>query len=105
MHCPSNCLSLLLTNGQISAETQSVLDRVQSSPTDYHLDISVLDDLDLFPTWLSVPRITNVSLLFSSMSVFSATSSPGRPLSGTPGMGAVSGCTGAFTLCSRALRV
>lgn len=70
-HCPSNCLPLLLTNSQISAETQSILDRVQPPRTDYHLDISVLDDLDLFPTWLSVPRITNrVSTLFVDVRLF-----------------------------------
>ncbi|KAJ5156180.1 hypothetical protein N7492_008983 [Penicillium capsulatum] len=41
-HCPSNSLGLLLTNHLL-----------------WILDISVLNDYDLFPTWLSVPYITN----------------------------------------------
>lgn len=52
----TNCLPLLLTNRQISAETKSVLDLLE---TDYVLDISVLNDLDLFLTWITVPRLTH----------------------------------------------
>ncbi|OQE16496.1 hypothetical protein PENFLA_c027G03680 [Penicillium flavigenum] len=55
-HCPTNCLPLLLTNRQISAETKSVLSRME---TDYVLDISVLNDIYLFPTWITVPRLSH----------------------------------------------
>ncbi|KAJ5588008.1 uncharacterized protein N7459_003773 [Penicillium hispanicum] len=57
-HCPSTCLPLLLTNRQLSVETKWILGR-RASRIPYVLDISVLNDLDLFPTWLSVPRTTN----------------------------------------------
>ncbi|CAL5874015.1 uncharacterized protein PFLUO_LOCUS8301 [Penicillium psychrofluorescens] len=57
-HCPSNCLPLLLTNRQIHGETQSALSR-KNSKLPYVLDISILNDYDLFPTWLSVPHLTN----------------------------------------------
>ncbi|KAJ5605560.1 hypothetical protein N7510_008341 [Penicillium lagena] len=39
-------------------ETQSVLNRKKSKLI-YILDISVLNDYDLFPTWISVPYLTN----------------------------------------------
>lgn len=58
---PSNCLPphpLLLVNRQISAETQKVLDALKVSTT-YKLDISIFDEYKLFPTWLSIPRLTN----------------------------------------------
>ncbi|KAJ5819031.1 hypothetical protein N7474_004622 [Penicillium riverlandense] len=55
-HCPSNCLPLLLANRQIHDETQSVLNRKKFT---YVLDISVLNDYDVFPTWVSVPFLTN----------------------------------------------
>ncbi|KAK2812453.1 hypothetical protein FQN50_001454 [Emmonsiellopsis sp. PD_5] len=67
-HSPSNCLSLLLANHQLSDETLSVLSRME---TDYALDIAVHDDLRLFPTWLSIPRITNrVSTLHVDIRLF-----------------------------------
>ncbi|KAH8703245.1 hypothetical protein BGW36DRAFT_403685 [Talaromyces proteolyticus] len=69
MHCPSNCISLLLTNQQLSAETRTVIDRMKS--TTYVLDVSVLNDMDLFPTWLSVPYITKrVSTLYADVRLF-----------------------------------
>lgn len=43
---------------QISAETQKVLDALKVSTT-YKLDISIFDEYKLFPTWLSIPRLTN----------------------------------------------
>ncbi|KAJ5506794.1 hypothetical protein N7453_005751 [Penicillium expansum] len=55
-HSQSNSLSLLLTSRQISIETQSTLCRMQK--TTYVLDISVLNELDLFSTWISVPQLT-----------------------------------------------
>lgn len=55
-HCPSNCLSLLLTSRQIHDETRAVLDRKKCP---FVLDISVLNDYDLFPTWISIPCLTN----------------------------------------------
>ncbi|KAJ5356890.1 hypothetical protein N7517_011499 [Penicillium concentricum] len=55
-HSPSNSLPLLLASRQVSMETQSILNRMRK--TTYVLDISVLNDLDLFSTWISVPRLT-----------------------------------------------
>lgn len=53
----TNCLPLLLVNHQISAETRRIL-RVMS-PTTYMLDMSVLNEFEVFPTWLSIPRLTD----------------------------------------------
>ncbi|KGO67738.1 hypothetical protein PITC_000760 [Penicillium italicum] len=55
-HSPSNSLSLLLASSQISIEAQSTLDQMKEIT--YILDISVLNELDLFSTWISVPRLT-----------------------------------------------
>ncbi|CAI7633468.1 unnamed protein product [Penicillium glandicola] len=55
-HSPSNSLPLLLTSRQISIETEWVLNRMKK--TTYILDISVQNELDLFSTWISVPRLT-----------------------------------------------
>ncbi|KAL2833058.1 hypothetical protein BDW59DRAFT_157195 [Aspergillus cavernicola] len=71
---PSNSLSLLLTSRQISSETQAIL---HLNPTDYHLDISMLNEVDIFPTWLSVPRLTPcISTLTASVRLFGHIISP-----------------------------
>jgi hypothetical protein len=63
-----SCLSLLLTNHQISTETQMILGRMQ---VDYILDISVKDDLNIFLTWLSVPCLTtHISTLYANVRLF-----------------------------------
>ncbi|RLL95785.1 hypothetical protein CFD26_103904 [Aspergillus turcosus] len=68
MASSSSCLSLLLTNHQISTETRVVLGRRK---VDYILDISVKDDLTLFLTWLSVPRLTtHISTLYANVRLF-----------------------------------
>ncbi|KAJ5497416.1 hypothetical protein N7463_009403 [Penicillium fimorum] len=68
-HSPSNSLPLLLTSRQVSVETQSVLSRTRK--TTYVLDISVLNDLDLFSTWISVPRpTTRLSTLHVDIRLF-----------------------------------
>ncbi|KAJ5587832.1 uncharacterized protein N7459_003597 [Penicillium hispanicum] len=54
---PSNALPLLLTNHQISAETRCIIQTAKK--LNYILDLSVLNEVDLFPTWLSVPWISN----------------------------------------------
>ncbi|KAJ5849704.1 hypothetical protein N7455_009560 [Penicillium solitum] len=54
-HSPSNSLPLLLTSRQVSTETQWILNRTNNN---YVLDISVLNDLDLFAIWVSVPQLT-----------------------------------------------
>lgn len=65
---PSNCLPLLLTNHQISIETQVILERMK---VEYILDISVKDDLHLFLTWLSVPCLTtHISTLYANVRLF-----------------------------------
>lgn len=68
MATPSSCLSLLLTNHQISTETWGILRRMK---VDYILDISVKDDLYLFLTWLSVPCLTtHISTLYANVRLF-----------------------------------
>lgn len=57
-HPPSNSVSLLLTSRQISTETQTVLGRLKIK-SDYALDISVLNDIELYPTWVYIPHTTN----------------------------------------------
>ncbi|KAJ5413567.1 hypothetical protein N7465_005872 [Penicillium sp. CMV-2018d] len=67
-HSPSNCLPLLLTNHQISTETQVILGRMK---VEYILDISVKDDLRLLLTWLSVPCLTtHISTLYAHVRLF-----------------------------------
>ncbi|KAL3474439.1 hypothetical protein BJX99DRAFT_248236 [Aspergillus californicus] len=68
-HSPSNCLSLLLTCLQLSAETQHVSDHLASN--DYHLEIALLTDTELFPTWLCVPKLmTQLSTLHVDLRLF-----------------------------------
>ena len=62
-------VSLLLTNRQISAETQSMINSLRSRP--YILDLSVQNEVDLYPTWLQVPLVTNcVSTLYVNVRLF-----------------------------------
>lgn len=60
-----NSLSLLLVNRQLSAETKSTLERF---PISYYLDVMIVNEQELHPTWLSVPafsnRIDNVVVTF-----------------------------------------
>ncbi|GLI79351.1 hypothetical protein PoHVEF18_007682 [Penicillium ochrochloron] len=65
-----NCLSLLLTNRQISTETRVILGN-KNGKVNYVLDVSVKNDLDVFLTWLSVPCLTtHVSTLYADVRVF-----------------------------------
>lgn len=63
----SNNLSLLLVNRQMYAETLENLEMIAKHPS-YSLDIIVLDEVLLLPTWLSVPvnttSIDTVSVTF-----------------------------------------
>src|SRR5689334_11526060 len=63
----SNNLSLLLVNRQMHAETLENLEMIAYHPS-YSLDIIVLDEVLLLPTWLSVPvnttSIDTVSVTF-----------------------------------------
>ncbi|KAI9369219.1 hypothetical protein BJX61DRAFT_520612 [Aspergillus egyptiacus] len=56
-HSPSNCLALLLTCRQLSIETQALLD-LPSASSEYHLDIAYVNEFNLYPTWICVPRLT-----------------------------------------------
>ncbi|KAE8337286.1 hypothetical protein BDV24DRAFT_140230 [Aspergillus arachidicola] len=68
-HCPYNASGLIRTNHQLSEETLATLHRISSSP--YVLDLSVLNDVGLYPTWLSVPRLTHrVSTLHVNVRLF-----------------------------------
>lgn len=85
-HSPSNSLPLLLTSRQVSIETQSALNRMKR--TTYVLGISVLNDRDLFSTWISVPRLTTrLSTLHVDMRLFGhiITSEEGRGQMGCGG--------------------
>ncbi|RDW65814.1 uncharacterized protein DSM5745_09553 [Aspergillus mulundensis] len=57
-HSPSNCLALLLTSKTIHDETKAMLSLQESRSATYHLDITVENDNDVFPTWLCVPQLT-----------------------------------------------
>ncbi|KAF3389747.1 hypothetical protein DPV78_011710 [Talaromyces pinophilus] len=49
--------SLLLLNHQLNAETLSLVRRKHPSTTQYVLDVAVVNDLELWPTWISVPLL------------------------------------------------
>ncbi|KAL4808598.1 hypothetical protein BDV18DRAFT_157541 [Aspergillus unguis] len=57
-HRPPNCLALLLTCHQISAETKAILSLRKAHLHEYHLDISVLNEEEVYPTWTCVPQLT-----------------------------------------------
>ncbi|MCJ1381184.1 hypothetical protein MMC17_004293 [Xylographa soralifera] len=63
----TNSLSLLLTNRQLWAETQSAL-RCLPTKHSYSLDVMFVNERELWPTWLSVPalwtRLDNVFTTF-----------------------------------------
>ncbi|KAL4964973.1 uncharacterized protein BDV14DRAFT_200510 [Aspergillus stella-maris] len=46
----------MFVDGEAFPETRAILDLVKK--TNYHLDISVLDDNELYATWLCVPRLS-----------------------------------------------
>ena len=52
----TNGLPLLLTNRQLGAETQAVLQRATIKRS-YSLDVMFVDDSELWPTWLLVPAL------------------------------------------------
>lgn len=54
----ATCTSLLLLNHQLYAETMTNLSITPQSGT-YHLDLILLDETLLCPTWLRVPALTN----------------------------------------------
>lgn len=49
--------SLLLLNHQLNAETLSLLRRKRPLTTQYILDIAVVNDLELWPTWIFMPLL------------------------------------------------
>ncbi|KAI1922618.1 hypothetical protein LOZ53_002800 [Ophidiomyces ophidiicola] len=51
-------LPLLLVNRQLSAETKYVLARMRKSLT-YHLDVVLMDERYVLPTWLCVPTLSD----------------------------------------------
>ncbi|MCJ1295920.1 hypothetical protein MMC34_007485 [Xylographa carneopallida] len=61
----TSSLSLLLTNHQLWAETQSALQRLPARFS-YYLDAMLVNERELWPTWLSVPalrtRLDNVAV-------------------------------------------
>ena len=64
----------LLVNRQLHAETLSAIDRLTSDI--YVLDIMMVNDKQLWPTWLSVPRIsTTVDKVSAAFRIFGAAKS------------------------------
>ena len=64
----------LLVNRQLHAETLSAIGRLTSN--DYVLDIMMVDDKQLWPTWLSVPRLaTTVDKVSAFFRIFGAAES------------------------------
>ena len=53
--CTINSTSLLLINRQLHIETLAIQQRQQSS---YVLDVAVVNELELWPTWTLVPFLT-----------------------------------------------
>lgn len=51
----STCQALLLTNHQIRKETRVMLQRLEKP--NYELDVMMVHEWDLWPTWLSVPVV------------------------------------------------
>ena len=54
--CTTNSLPLLLTNRQLRAETQSVLQHLAIKRS-YSLDVMLVNERELWPTWLLVPAL------------------------------------------------
>ncbi|KAJ6183942.1 hypothetical protein N7519_005243 [Penicillium mononematosum] len=68
-HSPSNSLPLLLTSRQVSVDTQSILNRMKKII--YVLDFSILNEQDMFSTWISVPHLTTrLSTLYIDLRLF-----------------------------------
>ncbi|KAF2500077.1 hypothetical protein BU16DRAFT_235568 [Lophium mytilinum] len=55
----SNSLPLLLVNHQLSSETTSTISRLSKNASlpHYSLDVMFVNELELWPTWLSVPTV------------------------------------------------
>ena len=53
--CPINSVSLQLINRQLHIETLAIQQRQQPS---YVLDVAIVNELKLWPTWISVPFLT-----------------------------------------------
>ena len=69
IHSPSNSLPLLLTSCQASVEAQWILNRMKK--TTYVLDVSVLNEGDMFSTWVSFPHLTtHLSILHIDVRLF-----------------------------------
>lgn len=68
-HLP-NCLPISLVNHQLYAETKHVLARFSHALT-YHLDLVLLNEVDVLPTWLCIPALSNkVETLIVTVRIF-----------------------------------
>ena len=54
----SNALPLLLTNHQLNAEAHSAIARLDDKVRRYELDVMVVNERELWPTWTCVPVLT-----------------------------------------------
>jgi hypothetical protein len=57
-HDRINAIPTLLVNKQLHRETKAVIDRLPNKHS-YDLDILVVNEEELWPTWLSVPALTS----------------------------------------------
>ena len=74
----TNSLSLLLANHQLSSETQDVLERL-STTYSYGLDVMLVDEKELWPTWVSVPALsTQVDSVVATFRIFGTWGGEGR---------------------------
>ncbi|MCJ1431505.1 hypothetical protein MMC27_000858 [Xylographa pallens] len=76
--CTPNSLSLLLTNRQLWAETQSAL-QAFSAKQSYSLDVMLVNEQELWPTWVSVPALwTRLDSVIASFRICNTKDSQGR---------------------------
>ena len=58
-HTTSNALPLFLTNHQLNAETRSAIARLGDDARCYELDVMIVNEGELWPTWTCVPVLTH----------------------------------------------
>ena len=80
----SNALPLLLTNRRLNAETRSTIARLGDKVGCYKLDVMIVNEGELWPTWTCIPVLTrhveqvNVTLrLYAGQHLESGYSAPG----------------------------
>lgn len=99
-HDLNTSMSLLQVSRQIHAEVLEVLSRIEASPLTCSLDIIILDEMLLLPTWLSVPsHRTSVDTVKVTFRIAGSFRRKGRhdkdgPYDRFPGLGGFNGGDG-----------